>query len=94
MTDLQNVDAGKKIDLDRVLGLSLASLGVGTLIGLLWKRHAIVTVIKYNDDNSEPQTIALDFMANTKYAQPIIDRLIQNYFMVIQTKQQHQLPTK
>jgi hypothetical protein len=39
MIDLQNVDAGNKVDLDRVLGLSLASLGVGTLIGLLWKRH-------------------------------------------------------
>ena len=50
MTDLQNVDAGNKVDLDRVLGLSLASLGVGTLIGLLWKRHHIVTIIKYTDE--------------------------------------------
>ena len=66
MTELQHVDAGKKVDADRVLLLGLP--------GLLWKRHAIVTVIKYNDDNSEPQTIALDFRANTKYAQPLIDR--------------------
>ena len=31
-------------------------------------------MIKYTDDNSEPQTIALDFIHNTKYAQPLIDR--------------------
>jgi hypothetical protein len=40
----------------------------------LCKRHAIITVIKYSDDTSEPQTMALDFIANTKYAQPLIDR--------------------
>ncbi|HZA65268.1 MAG TPA: hypothetical protein VE573_20505 [Nitrososphaeraceae archaeon] len=74
MTDLQNIDAGNKVDLDRVLGLSLASLGVGTLIGLLWKRHHIVTIIKYTDEAQTPQTIALDFLANTKYAQPLINR--------------------
>ena len=67
MTELHNVDAGNKVDLDRVFGLSLASLGVGTIVGLLWKRHAIITVIKYSDDSSEPQTIALDCEHNTKY---------------------------
>src|SRR5918996_215880 len=66
MTELQHVDVGKKVDADRVLTLGLA--------GLLWKRRAIVTVIKYDDDNSEPQTIALDFRANTKYAQPLVDK--------------------
>jgi Short C-terminal domain len=30
--------------------------------------------VKYSDDMSEPQTMALDFMANTKYAQPLMDR--------------------
>jgi Short C-terminal domain len=74
MTEIQNVDAGKKVDLDRVFGLSLVSLGVGTIVGLLWKRHAVITVIKYSDDTSEPQIMALDFMHNTKYAQPIMDR--------------------
>ena len=54
------------MDIDRVLLLGIP--------GLLWKRHAIVTIIKYNDNNSKPQTIALDFMANTRYAQPIIDK--------------------
>ena len=76
MSDLQNVDAGNKVDLDRVLGLSLASLGVGTLVGLLWKRHHIVTIIKYTDEVKASQTIALDFLANTKYAQPLIFLLI------------------
>jgi Short C-terminal domain len=67
MTDIENVDAGKKVDLDRVFALGIVG-------GLLWKRHAILTVIKYSDDDSKPQTIALDFMHNTKYAQPIIDK--------------------
>src|SRR5919107_1674485 len=74
MIDLQNVDAGNKVDLDRVLGLSLASLGVGTIVGLLWKRHHIVTIIKYTDEVQALQTIALDFLAATKYAQPLINR--------------------
>ena len=66
MTEIQNVDAGKKFDADKF-----------ALVGpafLLWRRHAIITVIKYSDDTSEPQTIALDFEHNTKYAQPLIDR--------------------
>ena len=65
MTEIQNVDAGKKVDIDRL------SMGI---VGLLWKRHAVITVIKYSDDTSEPQIVALDFMHNTKYAQPIMDR--------------------
>lgn len=73
MTDLQNVDAGNKVDLDRVIGLGLVSAGVGPIVGLLWRRHRIVTIIKYTDDDV-PQVIALDFMANLKYAQPLIDK--------------------
>ena len=65
------------MDVDSVIGLGLMTAGVGSVVGLLWKRHAIVTVIKYNDNNSEPQNIALDFMANTKYARPIIDRKLR-----------------
>jgi hypothetical protein len=81
MTEVQNVDAGKKVDLDRIVGLGLASGGIGSIVGILWKRHAIITVIKYSDDSSEPQIIALDFEHNTKYAQPLIDgkmREVQN----------------
>jgi hypothetical protein len=64
MTDIQNVDSGNKFDLDRVFGLGI--------VGLLWKRHAIFTVLKYSDDDSKPQTIVLDFIHNTKYAQPLL----------------------
>ncbi|MGB7558993.1 MAG: SHOCT domain-containing protein [Nitrososphaeraceae archaeon] len=81
MTEVQNVDAGKKVELERIVGLSLVSVGIESIVGLLWKRHAIITVIKYSDDSSEPQTIALDFEHNTKYAQPLIDgkmREVQN----------------
>jgi hypothetical protein len=66
ITDLQHIDAGKKVDLDRVFGLGVA--------GLLWRKRAIVTAIKYTDENREPQTVALDFIHNTKYAQPLINR--------------------
>jgi hypothetical protein len=66
MIEVQNVDAGKKVDIDKTFVLGWA--------GLLWKRHAIITIIKYSDDTSEPQTIALDFIHNTKYAQPLIDK--------------------
>jgi Short C-terminal domain len=36
--------------------------------------YAIITLIKYSDDDSKPQTTALDFIHNTKYAQPLIDK--------------------
>jgi hypothetical protein len=58
--------------MDRVFGLSLVTLGIGSIVGLLWKRHAILTVLKYSDDDSKPQTITLDFMGNTEYAQPLL----------------------
>jgi hypothetical protein len=64
--DLQHIDAGKKVDLDRIFGLGVA--------GLLWRRRAIVTAIKYTDEKREPQTVALDFTHNTKHAQPLINR--------------------
>jgi Short C-terminal domain len=72
MTDIENVDAGNKVDLERVIGLGVLTAGIGSIVGLLWKRHHIITVIKYTDDALLPQSIALDFLANTKYAQPII----------------------
>jgi hypothetical protein len=74
MTDIQNVDAGNKVDLERVIGLGVMTAGIGSIVGYFWKRKAIITVIKYFDDDSKPQTIALDFIHNTKYAQPLIDK--------------------
>jgi hypothetical protein len=65
MTDLQNMDAGNRVDIERVVGL-------GVIPGLLWKKHHVVTVIKYTDDASVPQIMALDFRENTRYAQPLI----------------------
>jgi hypothetical protein len=70
MTEIQNLDAKKKFDLDRIFALGV--------VGLLWKRHAIITVVKYSDDKSEPQTVALDFEHNTKYAQPLLDKKMRD----------------
>jgi hypothetical protein len=64
MTKVENIDAGKKFDIDRIVALGIP--------GLFWKRHHILTVLKYTDDDSNPQTIALDFEANTEYAQPLL----------------------
>jgi hypothetical protein len=75
MTDLQNMDAGNKVDIERVVGL-------GVIPGLLWKKHHVVTVIKYTDDASVPQIMALDFRDDTKYAQPLI-------YKKMREKQQH-----
>ena len=49
MTDVQHIDGGKKFDLEK-----------GVIGGLIWKRHHIMTVIKYDDD-ALIQTIALIF---------------------------------
>jgi hypothetical protein len=67
--DIQKVDAGNKDDLERVIGYRL-----GSIVGLLWKRHHIITIIKYTDETYENQTIAFDFEINTEYAQPIIEK--------------------
>jgi hypothetical protein len=48
-----------------VAWVGVLTAGIGSIVGLLWKRHAIITVIKYSDDTSEPQTMDLDFMHNT-----------------------------
>lgn len=65
MTDLQTLDAGNKADIERVVAF-------GVIPGLLWKKHHFVTVLKYTDEASVPQIMALDFGDNTKYAQPLI----------------------
>lgn len=71
MTDVENVDAGNKVDLERVIGLGVLTAGIGSIVALFWKRHHIITIIKYTDD-ALPQIMAIDFLADTKYAQPII----------------------
>ena len=38
------------------------------------RTYATVTLIKYSDDDSKPQTMALDFIHNTKHVQPLIEK--------------------
>jgi Short C-terminal domain len=59
MIDIQNVNAGNKVDLDRVFGLGLLTGGVGSIVALLWKRHAILIVIKYSDDADTKATMSI-----------------------------------
>lgn len=73
ITYVQNVDAGNKEELDRIIGLDSISALVGRR-DFLRKRHHIVTIIKYTDEDLAPQVIALDFLDNTKHAQPLIDK--------------------
>ena len=63
MTDLRNFDAGDKVDIDRVIGVGIIPL---------WKRHHILTVLKYTDDSQASQIMAIDFVGDSKYSQPLI----------------------
>lgn len=38
------------------------------------RTYVIITLIKYSDDDSKSQTMALDFMHDTKYAQTLIEK--------------------
>ena len=58
--------------MDRVIGLGVLTGGIGSIIGYLWKRHHILTIIKYTDDTLSSQIMAVDFLGNIKYAQPLI----------------------
>jgi hypothetical protein len=58
---------------------------------LYGKRRAILTVLKYSDDDSKPQTIALDFMHNTKYAQPLLVKKMHQVNPPIQDTNQAKL---
>jgi hypothetical protein len=73
ITHIQNVDARNKEQLDRIIGLDSISALVGRR-DFLRKRHDIVTIIKYTDEDLAPQVIALDFLDNTKHAQPLIEK--------------------
>ena len=42
------------------------------IVGALWKKHHIITAIKYLDSATEPETLALDFGDNIEYVQPYI----------------------
>jgi hypothetical protein len=38
------------------------------------RTYAVITLIKYSDDDSKSRTMALDFMHDTKYAQHLIEK--------------------
>jgi hypothetical protein len=62
MTSIENMDE-KKISADRVV-----MLGV---VGALWKKTHIYTIIRYKDELDEHKII-LDFGDNVEYAQGLI----------------------
>jgi hypothetical protein len=63
MTDVKSTDGGDRVDAERFL-----LLGIG---GLLWKKHHLYTILEYTEEN-ESRELVIDFMNNTKNAQPII----------------------
>ena len=71
MTNIENADQ-KKISALRVVGLGLVSLGVRAIVGALWKKRHIYTIIDYVDVFNEKQTLVFDFEDNLEYAQQII----------------------
>lgn len=71
IVDILNLDGGEKISPGRVVGAGLIALPLA-IVGALWKKHHIITVIKYLDFATEPETLALDFGDNLQYAQSFI----------------------
>jgi len=70
MTDIRNIDGGSKVDFDRVM--------VAGVLGALWKKHHVITLIEYNDENkTEPQRIALDLGDGIQRVQPMIYQRMQ-----------------
>jgi hypothetical protein len=71
MTEMGNLDGGKKADWDRAAPLAIIALPL-VLAGAFMKRQAVITVIKYKDADSQGQTLVIDFLVNVGYAQPLI----------------------
>jgi len=56
------------------------SLGVGAIIGALWKKRHIYTTIHYVDVFNEEQTLVFDFEGNLELAQQMIrKKLLMRY---------------
>jgi hypothetical protein len=80
MTNIENADE-KKISALRVVGLGLVSLGVGAIVGALWKKRHIYTIIDYVDVFNEEQTLVFDFEDNLEEAQQMIyKKMIGSHF--------------
>ena len=80
MTNIENADE-KKISALRVVGLGLVSLGVGAIVGALWKKRHIYTIIEYVDIFNEEQRLVFDFEDNLEEAQQIIyKKMVGSHF--------------
>lgn len=71
MTEMANLDGGKKADWSRAAPLAVIALPL-VLVGWFMKRQAVITVIKYKDSNSQEQTLVIDFLVDVGSAQPLI----------------------
>jgi len=67
MTNIENMDE-KKMSALRVVGLGLVFLPLA-IVGALWKKKKIYTVIEYND-GVDTQSLVLDFEKNLEKKQP------------------------
>lgn len=71
MTEVLNVDGGNKMALDRVLAFGI--------LGGIWKKQHILTVIKYKDNSfpDKEQVVVFDFEHGLQRVQPLIYEKIQ-----------------
>ena len=80
MSNIENADE-KKISALRVVGLGLVSLGVGAIVGALWKKRHIYTIIDYVDIFNEEQTLVFDFEGNYEEAQQMIyQKMVSSHY--------------
>jgi hypothetical protein len=71
LKNIESIHGGKKIDSDRVFATGV--------IGLLWQKNRLNTILEYTDDLGESQTLVLDLLENVKYIQPrIYDHMINS----------------
>jgi hypothetical protein len=78
MIHIQNIDTGRRGDLERFINLGIIASGI------LWKGRPLLTVIKYSDAGLEPQTIVLDLGQDIGRAQPLI------YNKMLKSQQQNE----
>ena len=71
MTEMGNLDGGKKADWNRAAPLAIIALTL-VLAGGFLIRQAVITVIKYKDSNLQDQTLVIDFLVDVGSAQPMI----------------------
>jgi hypothetical protein len=76
IVNIENMDE-QRISTERVVGLGLVFVPLA-IVGAIWKKRHIYTVIRYRDINDE-QTIILDFEDNIDKFQPYIyNKMLEN----------------